>query len=122
MHVYFGTIAASLGALGLAMGAFGAHAIKERVDARMLEIWNTATLYLFIHAIALLLVAIISQSRETPITLAGNLFIAGTVIFSGSLYTLVLTGHKWLGAITPIGGTLFIVGWVSLAIALLPRS
>ncbi len=122
MNAYFGTIAASLGAIGVAMGAFGAHALKGKADAKMLDIWHTATLYLLIHALALLLVYLLSQAREVSFSVTGSCFIAGTVFFSGSLYLLVLTGHKWLGAITPIGGTLFIVGWISLAIALFPRS
>ena len=122
MSIYFGSIAAVMGAIGVAMGAFGAHALKEKVEPSMLDIWNTATLYLLIHAIALLLVHLLGQAKTSNLQVSGLCFMAGAIVFSGSLYILVLSGQKWLGAITPIGGTLFIVGWVTLALKLLPKS
>lgn len=122
MSIYFGSIAAFMGAIGVAMGAFGAHALKEKVEPPMLDIWNTATLYLLIHAVALLLVHLLGQAKTSHLQVSGLCFMGGAIVFSGSLYILVLSGQKWLGAITPIGGTLFIVGWVTLALKLLPKS
>lgn len=118
----FGAIGAVLGALGVAAGAFGAHALRARLEARQLEIWETAARYQLWHALALVLVALlVARGASTAGRVAGGAFAAGTVIFSGSLYLLVLTGRTWLGAVTPIGGVLLIVGWVALAVALWPR-
>ena len=119
----FGVIGAVLGALGVAMGAFGAHMLKDRVEPRMLDIWSTATQYQLWHALAIVLVALFA-SREggasTAMQVAGGAFTVGVLVFSGSLFVLVLSGKTWLGAITPIGGTALIVGWIALAIALAP--
>ncbi len=121
MNAYFGSMAAISGALGVAAGAFGAHGLKDRVEERMLDIWSTAAQYQLFHALALLAVAILlDRSETTSLKVAGQAFFWGTLIFSGSLYALVLSGQSWLGAITPIGGTAFIVGWVALAVALWP--
>ena len=119
MERWFGTIGAIYGALGVALGAFGAHGLKDRVDPGALEVWRTAASYQMWHALALLAVAwTLSQASSTAARVSGVAFTVGVVIFSGSLYTLVLTGHKWLGAVTPLGGLALIVGWISLAIAL----
>jgi len=101
-------IAGVFGALGVALGAFGAHGLKDIVtDPGMMENWQTAARYHLIHAVALLGVAAHpSQPRA-----AGMAFTGGICIFSGSLYIMVLTGMRWLGAITPIGGLLLIGGW-----------
>ncbi len=109
-----------LAGLSVAGGAFASHALKDKLSDRALEIFETGTKYQMYHALALILVALLLTRLETiPITLssAGYAFIIGVVIFSGSLYALSLTGIKWLGAIAPIGGAAFLVGWLSLAIA-----
>ncbi|MBD0362855.1 MAG: DUF423 domain-containing protein [Coleofasciculus sp. C3-bin4] len=122
----FLAIAALLGGLAVAAGAFASHALKEKLTERALEIFETGARYQMYHALALLLVALLCNSglqtlpyEAPPPTLvtAGIAFIVGVVIFSGSLYALSLTGIKWLGAITPLGGVAFLVGWGCLAVA-----
>jgi uncharacterized membrane protein YgdD (TMEM256/DUF423 family) len=122
----FLAIAAILGGLAVAAGAFASHALKEKLTDRALEIFETGARYQMYHALALLLVALLCNSglqtlpyEAPPPTLvtAGIAFIVGVVIFSGSLYALSLTGIKWLGAITPLGGAAFILGWGCLAVA-----
>ncbi|MFN3713555.1 MAG: DUF423 domain-containing protein [Alcanivoracaceae bacterium] len=106
-------------ALAVTMGAFGAHGLKARVDAALLDTWSTASLYHFHHALALLLAGVLAkQFGQSGLVAAGWTLFAGMVIFSGSLYLLVLSGQRWLGAITPIGGTAMIIGWLMLAWAL----
>ena len=103
--------------LAVAAGAFGAHALRARIPPDMLAIFETAARYQMYHALALFAVAWASNHwTGTPVRAAGWLFIAGTALFSGSLYLLSLTGTRWLGAITPFGGLLFLCGWASLAI------
>jgi uncharacterized membrane protein YgdD (TMEM256/DUF423 family) len=102
--------------LAVVLGAFGAHGLRDRVSPEMLNIFEVGVRYHMYHALALLAAA--WASTRWPggyVTAAGWLFLAGTVIFSGSLYLLSLTGIRWLGAITPIGGVAFIFGWLSLA-------
>jgi uncharacterized membrane protein YgdD (TMEM256/DUF423 family) len=107
------------GALAVTLGAFGAHGLKNRVDTALLQTWNTACEYHFYHALAILLVGILAkQFGGALINTAGWFLVAGSTIFSGSLYLLVLTNTRWLGAITPIGGMLLIIGWLTLAWAL----
>ena len=101
-------LGALLAALGVILGAFGAHALKGRLDANDLAIFETAVRYHLIHAVAI--VAIGEKFR-----LPAWALVVGITIFSGSLYLLVLTGQRWLGAITPIGGLSFIFGWIYLA-------
>jgi uncharacterized membrane protein YgdD (TMEM256/DUF423 family) len=104
--------------IGVAAGAFGAHGLKARVAPELLLVFETGVRYQMYHAIALLACAwAVTRWPGTLTTAAGALFIAGTLLFSGSLYALVLTGHRWLGAITPIGGLAFLLGWICLAIA-----
>ncbi|MFB8788928.1 MAG: DUF423 domain-containing protein [Potamolinea sp.] len=113
-------VAAILGGISVAAGAFGAHALKEKLSEQAISIFETAARYQMYHALALLLVALLLSRTETAqstLTAAGISFIAGVVIFSGSLYSLSFTGIKWLGAITPLGGVGFLVGWGCLAIA-----
>jgi uncharacterized membrane protein YgdD (TMEM256/DUF423 family) len=98
-------------------GAFGAHALKSRLDGPMLEVWETAARYEAYHALALIALAGIPMSVGRLLRPSAWCFVAGIIIFSGSLYILAITGIKWLGAITPIGGLLLICGWVLLAIA-----
>lgn len=106
------------GFLSVALGAFGAHALKEKLDAYSLGIFHTGVTYQTTHALALVLVALLLKwyPDSSGLVWAGWCFAAGTLIFSGSLYTLALTGIKILGAITPIGGVLFLAGWALLAI------
>ena len=111
----FFALGASFGLLGVAAGAFGAHALRGRLDARMLEIFETAVRYQMYHALALLAVAWAATRWPGPLVgTAGWLFVAGIVIFSGSLYALSLSGIRALGAITPIGGLAFTAGWAVL--------
>ena len=104
------------GLLGVAAGAFGAHGLKQRLAPDMLAVWETAARYQLIHALALLAVGwALTRWPGPATTAAGWFFVAGTLIFSGSLYLLSLSGVRWLGAITPIGGVAFLAGWACLA-------
>lgn len=112
--------AALFGGFSVAGGAFASHALKDKLTDRALAIFETGARYQMYHALALLLVALLlSRVQESPtfFAVAGWAFIAGTIIFSGSLYALSLTDIKWLGAITPLGGVAYIVGWICLAVA-----
>lgn len=100
-------------AVGVGLGAFGAHGLKKMADAYALEIWQTATLYLFIHGLGLLALGVL-QSQGHKVAKVAGVLQAGIVIFSGTLYAMALGFPKWLGAITPIGGTLMIIGWLML--------
>lgn len=113
--------AAVLGAVGVALGAFGAHGLRARVTPERLAVWQTATEYHLLHVLALLGVALwLRVAPGTPgLTIAAWSFIFGILVFSGSLYALVLSDLRWLGAITPLGGLLFIAGWLALAWAAL---
>jgi uncharacterized membrane protein YgdD (TMEM256/DUF423 family) len=114
----FVMIASILGATSVGAGAFGAHALREKLEPRMLEVWQTAAQYQMYHALALLAVAwIIHQAPSRPATAAGWAFIAGVALFSGSLYAMALSGVRVLGMITPLGGLAFIIGWLCLAAA-----
>lgn len=106
-------------ALVVILGAFGAHALKARVSEQMLTVYQTGIQYHFYHALGLLIVAVIAWHLPTSTWLrwSGSLMFAGIILFSGSLYMLALTNIRWLGAITPIGGTAFILAWICLAIA-----
>jgi uncharacterized membrane protein YgdD (TMEM256/DUF423 family) len=120
MTNFFGLIAAVMAGLSVASGAFASHALKDRLSEKALEIFETGSKYQMYHALALLMVGLfLSRSEVTPTLLnaAGWFFIIGIVLFSGSLYALSLSGIKWLGAITPLGGIAFLVGWGCLAIA-----
>lgn len=102
--------------IAVAAGAFGAHALRARLPADLLAVFETAARYQVYHALALLAVAIAAARWPgLPIRAAGWLFIGGTILFSGSLYLLALTGTRWLGAITPLGGLLFLAGWIAFA-------
>jgi uncharacterized membrane protein YgdD (TMEM256/DUF423 family) len=106
------------GFLSVALGAFGAHALKAKLDEYSLGIFHTGVTYQTTHALALVLVALLLKwyPDSAGLTWAGWCFVVGTLVFSGSLYTLALSGIKVLGAITPIGGVLFLAGWALLAI------
>ncbi|MDO1447166.1 DUF423 domain-containing protein [Rhodocytophaga aerolata] len=111
---------AILGGLGVAIGAFGAHALKAMLESTSrTDTFETAVRYQFYHALALLLIGLLLFRLDSKLLhYSGNLMLAGTIIFSGSLYILCMTGIKWLGAITPIGGVLMIAGWVLLAMGI----
>lgn len=103
--------------LAVAFGAFGAHALKSRLDDYALGVFQTAVQYHFYHSLALLAVGVIalSQPQTALLKSSGWLFLIGILVFSGSLYVLGITGVRWLGAITPLGGLAFIAGWACLA-------
>ncbi|MBI2962592.1 MAG: DUF423 domain-containing protein [Deltaproteobacteria bacterium] len=104
-------LGALLGFAGVAAGAFGAHGLRSLVTPQRLEIFETAVRYQMIHALAILLAGLLGAPQ------AGWCFAAGIGVFCGSLYLLVLTDQRWLGAVTPIGGLLFLAGWALLALA-----
>lgn len=117
-------IGAVSGFFGVTLGAMGAHFLAPRLDPSMLDIFKTGVQYQIYHALALMLVGLWSERQaagtgrhETAGRVAGWCFSAGSVLFSGSLYALSLTGLGWFGAITPVGGTLLLVGWLAFAVA-----
>ena len=111
-------IGALMGFVGVGLGAFGAHGLKGRLSAEMLAVFETGVRYQMYHALALLaLGALMSRLEGRAVVVAGWSFTAGILIFSGSLYALALSGVTMLGAITPIGGVAFLIGWIALAIA-----
>ena len=118
-HKYFLILGAVNAFLAVGLGAFGAHGLKARLSVDMLAVYQTAVQYHFYHALGLLLVGmLVSQWPEAGlIKTAGWVMFAGIVIFSGSLYLLSITGIRWLGAITPIGGLAFLVAWLLLVVA-----
>jgi uncharacterized membrane protein YgdD (TMEM256/DUF423 family) len=118
----FLTLGALSGLLAVAAGAFGAHALRARLTPELLAVFETGARYQMYHALALLAVALLvvpvaDTPSETWVNAAGWCFVAGTVVFSGSLYALALTGTRWLGAVTPLGGAAFLAGWLCLALA-----
>jgi Uncharacterized small membrane protein len=118
----FFSIGAVSALIAVAAGAFGAHALRSRLDPASLAIFETGARYQMYHALGLIAVAFaLSQwpaARSAP--WAGWLFVAGTILFSGSLYLLAVTGVRWLGAVAPLGGLAFMLGWICLALA--PRA
>lgn len=108
-------------ALAVALGALGAHGLKEVLTDEMLEIFETGVRYHFYHAMGLLLISLVAQTMPDSSLLrwSGWLMLGGILIFSGSLYLLSILGIRWLGAITPIGGVFFIISWILLALATL---
>lgn len=114
----FVLMGAVFGGLGVAAGAFGAHALRSQLEPRMLEVFETAARYQMYHALALFAAAWIYQQSQAPAAqVAGWAFVAGILLFSGSLYAMAFTGVRGLGAITPIGGAGFLIGWLALAVA-----
>ena len=108
------------GFLAVALGAFGAHALRERISPEMLAVYQTGVQYHLVHALALLLVGLLRErltSASSLVSVCGALFGVGIVLFSGSLYVLAVTGIRAFGAITPLGGVCFLVGWALLAVA-----
>lgn len=118
MERLFVMLGALSGAVGVAAGAFGAHALRAKLEPRMLEVFETGARYQMYHAIALLGVAwVASRWPGSLTTAAGWLMVAGTILFSGSLYAMALTDVRALGAVTPLGGVCFIAAWLCLAVA-----
>ena len=110
-------IGAICAAVAVMLGAFGAHALKSKLDANMLAVFQTGVEYQFYHALGLLVIGLLLMSPQAPAgtKTAGWLLIAGIILFSGSLYALTLSGQRVLGMITPFGGLAFILGWLWLA-------
>jgi uncharacterized membrane protein YgdD (TMEM256/DUF423 family) len=105
-------------ALAVSLGAFGAHQLRGRLDAYSLDVFERAVFYHFVHALGLLLVSLLARAGSISPQAgarAGWLLLAGIVLFSGSLYVLAISGARWLGAITPLGGVSFIAAWILLA-------
>lgn len=116
MHRLFATLGAASGFVAVAAGAFGAHALRARLSAEMLAAFEVGARYQMFHALALLAVAwAVGRWPGPAASAAGWLFVAGTVLFSGSLYLLAFSGIRWLGAVTPFGGVAFLAGWACLA-------
>lgn len=113
---------AGYGFLGVAGGAFATHSLRARLAPDLLAVFHTGVEYQFYHAFALLAVGLLLRVKPAPLLpLAGWCFAAGVLLFSGSLYALALTGTRWLGAVTPFGGLLFLLGWALLFWALRAR-
>ncbi len=113
-------LAAISGFLCVALGAFGAHALKSTLDSYGRDIYEKAVLYQMFHTAALLIVGMLQRQNATlALAPVGWLFLIGIILFCGSLYVLAITGVKWLGAITPFGGLAFLAGWLWLAYLLL---
>ena len=118
-----GVIGAVLGFIAVAAGAFGAHALRGRIDAAMLEVFQTAAHYQLAHSLAVVVVAVTLERRDSrPVKVAGWLFVIGVVLFSGSLFCLSLTGARTWGLVTPFGGMCFLTGWACLAVGWARRS
>jgi len=122
MNNIWSVAGATLMFLSVAIGAFGAHALKARLTPDMLAIFEVGVRYQVYHALGLFVVAWMAQMavgarEQNYVNAAGWLFIVGIALFSGTLYALALSGIRWLGAITPLGGVCFLIGWAALAIA-----
>ena len=117
MAKFFITLASLSAMTAVMLGAFGAHALRQRLDDYSRGVFETAVQYHFYHSLALLAVGLLALSQPQTVLLksSGWLFFIGILIFSGSLYLLSITGHRWLGAVTPLGGLSFIAGWACLA-------
>jgi uncharacterized membrane protein YgdD (TMEM256/DUF423 family) len=118
MDRLFVSLGAASALLSVAAGAFGAHALRSRLTPEYLTVFETAARYQMYHALGLIAVAwAVSRWPSGTAQWAGWLFVVGTALFSGSLYALALTGTLWLGAITPLGGAAFLLGWFCLALS-----
>lgn len=118
MERIFFALAALSGGMGVALGAFGAHGLRARLSTQDLDTFKTGVDYQMYHALALLgaALALTRWTNSGLFIISGWLFVAGTVLFSGSLYILALSKVRWLGAITPFGGLAFVAGWICLAL------
>jgi uncharacterized membrane protein YgdD (TMEM256/DUF423 family) len=115
-------LAGMLGFLGVALGAFGAHALKSRLTPELLAVWHSGVLYHLLHALVLLALALYAKASGADIRWGARFFVTGIALFSGSLYALALTGSTPLGAITPLGGVAFLLGWGWIALRLSHRA
>jgi uncharacterized membrane protein YgdD (TMEM256/DUF423 family) len=114
-RLFFGLACVSAG-VAVALGAFAAHGLRNRLVPDMLSVFEIGVRYQMYHALALLGVALAhARWPTTTIAVAAWLFVVGTLVFSGSLYVMAVTGQRWLGAVTPFGGAAFIAGWIALA-------
>jgi len=122
------SLGAFLGGLGVILGAFGAHSLKDRLGEQKLAVFQTATQYGVTHSLALILIGILAAQiggddpRRKQLNRAGTLFTAGILLFSGSLYVLSFGGPRFFGPVTPIGGLAFIAGWFTLSVAFLKKN
>jgi len=120
MERRFISLGALLAGVGVAMGAFGTHGLRDKVSERMLETWQTAVQYHVIHAVALVLVGILAERwAAKALATVGRLFVSGIILFAGTLYAYVLSGQKVFAMVTPLGGVCYIVGWLFLSYAFL---
>jgi uncharacterized membrane protein YgdD (TMEM256/DUF423 family) len=111
-------VGAISGAIAVAAGAFGAHGLRGKIETKALDVFQTAVTYQMFHALALLAVGLLAAARPgTAASVAGVMFLVGTLLFSGSLYGWALGGPRWLVYLTPVGGLAFILGWIALAVA-----
>ncbi len=121
MHLWI-KLGGILGGLSVMFGAFGAHSLKERLTEKSLATFQTGVLYQFMHSLALILVGLLAmqfaEEHQKKVQRPGWFFLAGIVLFSGSLYSLALGGPRWLGPVTPLGGLSFMIGWFLLAFSL----
>ena len=120
-HILFAGLLFML--LAVALGAFGAHALKAILGEAQLQTWKTASSYHFYHALALIGLGIWAerQNPQRAVSASGLFFVIGILLFSGSLYLMSVTGMRWLGMVTPLGGVMFLAGWVSWMLALLKK-
>ena len=107
-------ISALNGAAAVVLGAFGAHALRSRLDPTALATWQTAVQYHLVHALGLLGLALFARATGRSVALPSSLLLAGILLFSGSLYLVATAGWKWLGPVTPVGGLCLIAGWLSV--------
>ena len=112
----FAVLGALSGFVAVAAGAFGAHALRARLSPDLLAVFETGARYQMYHALGLVLLGVLAASGR-PAPVSGWLMLAGILLFSGSLYALALSGVRWLGAITPLGGLAFLAGWACLAVS-----
>lgn len=123
MRTWFAAWGAIAAFIGVAAGAFGAHALRGRLGPEMIAVFETGARYQLVHALALILIGLALEQRASrALSAAGVLFGAGIVLFSGSLYALTLTGTRAWGAVTPLGGLCFLIGWALAAAAWWPRA
>ena len=116
MERVFFIIGALSAFIGVAAGAFGAHGLKTRIGPEMLSVFEVGVRYQMYHAFALIVTAwVLTKWPSMPVTAGGWLFVIGTILFSGSLYLLSVSGIRWFGAITPFGGVAFLAGWLCIA-------